>query len=232
MPAKGRFSCPHPALRATFSLREKGHAERSTRENLLLRPWLLCPAAHTARALDRAERNGAERGDGICAPSQGDRNLSVRRDQRRDRAGARPRQGRGDCGLHPAAQWGGGGAWAASPPSSCTRRRAAPRRLLFDHRGLRGPQWGLGSTRRARARARTARGLARLEDEGPRWSASGAGAGRRGRSILRLAGIYGPGLPQYADQSAPSRGAADRQAGAGVQPRPCRRHRRDFPASC
>ena len=149
MPAKGRFSCPHPALRATFSLREKGHAERSTRENLLLRPWLLCPAAYTARALDRAERNGAERGDGIGAPSQGDRDLSVRRRPT-------PRPGWSTPSPRPRRLWspsrramGRGRRWSASPPSSCTRRRCAASSTIRPS-GSTGTTMGPGSTRRAR----------------------------------------------------------------------------------
>ena len=55
------------------------------------------------------------------------------------------------------------------------------------------------------------------------WTALGARAGKA-VAILRLSGIYGPGQNALV-QVARGQREADRQAGPGLQPHPCRRHR-------
>ena len=69
---------------------------------------------------------------------------------------------------------------------------------------------------------RTARGLARLEDEA-RWTAAAKARGAEADSPAPRRDLRA--RPQCARQSARGAGEADRQAGPGVQPGPCRRHR-------
>ena len=141
-------------------------------------PWI--EASGTARS---AESVAALR-------REGDRSLWVRRRRGGAGAGAGARKGRGDRRLDPAARWGRGGARSLRARD---RRGAgaAAHRLLFDHRGLRRPSGGAWVDETSATRTRTARGLARLEDEA-RWTAAARAQGAEA-DILRLAGIYGPG---------------------------------------
>ena len=168
-------------------------------------PWI--EASGTART----------RGERRRAASRGRRSLSVRRRRGGAGAGAGARKGRGDRRLDPAARWGRGDARALRGRH---RRRAgaAAHRLLFDHRGLRRPRRRLGRRDQRDADAHGARaGAAR--GRGP---LDGGGPGARGRSRHPAPCRHLWARPQCARQSAPWRGAADRQAGPGVQPRPCR----------
>ena len=121
------------------------------------------------------------------------------------------------------------------PPRDGARRRARALRrrhqrrggpaagpLLFDHRRLWRSRRRLGRRDERDADAHfpwacAARGRGALDGGGP------GARGRRGhpasRRNLRA-------RPQRSGQSAPGPGAADRQAGSGLQPGACRRHRR------
>ena len=104
-----------------------------------------------------------------------------------------------------------GAAIAAAP--------ALRRIVYYSTIGVYGDHGGAWVDETSATRTRTARGLARIEDEA-RWTAAARARGAEA-DILRLAGIYGPGRNALVNL-APWRGAADRQAGPGVQPRPCR----------
>ena len=65
---------------------------------------------------------------------------------------------------------------------------------------------------------RTARGLARLEDEA-RWTAAAKARERKRTSCASPASM---GRAAMRSSICAGRGAADRQAGPGFQPRPCR----------
>ena len=168
-----------------------GHAAAwsTAREGLLLRPWLLRPAAHSARALDRGERNGADARRAVAALRR--KGIEAYRFDGADaepgleQALARPRRSSSPSRR----ARGRGGAGALRVRHRC-RAGAAAHRLLFDHRGLRRPS-GAWVDETSATRTRTARGLARLEDEA-RWTAAARARGAEA-DILRLAGIYGPG---------------------------------------
>ena len=103
---------------------------------------------------------------------------------------------------------------------------AAPdlrRVVYYSTIGVYGDHAGAWVDETSPTRTRTARGLARLKDEA-RWTAAARARGIEA-DILRLAGIYGPGRNALINLREGA-GAADRQAGSGLQPGPCRRHRR------
>ena len=97
--------------------------------------------------------------------------------------------------------------------------RALRRVAYYSTIGVYGDHGGAWVDETSATRTRTARGLARLEDEA-RWTAAARARGAEA-DILRLAGIYGPGRNALVNLRG-WRGAADRQARPGVQPRPCR----------
>ena len=99
---------------------------------------------------------------------------------------------------------------------------AAPalrRVVYYSTIGVYGDHGGAWVDETSATRTRTARGLARLEDEA-RWAAAAQARGAE-PDILRLAGIYGPGRNALVNLR---RGEARRivKPGPSVQPRPCR----------
>ena len=105
------------------------------------------------------------------------------------------------------------------------RRRAGAcgASLYYSTIGVYGDHGGAWVDETSATRTRTARGLARLEDEA-RWTAAARARGAEA-DILRLPASTGQAAMR---SSICARGEArrDRQAGPSVQPRPCRRHRR------
>ena len=96
---------------------------------------------------------------------------------------------------------------------------ALRRVVYYSTIGVYGDHNGAWVDEKSATRTRTARGLARLEDEA-RWSAAARALGAE-VDILRLAGIYGPGRNTLINLS---RGEARRivKPGQSVQPRACR----------
>ena len=187
------------------------------RESLLLRAGLLRPAVHSARPWIEASgttrtADGVEalRGEGIEAyrfdgagPDPGlERALGKAEaivvsipPARGARGGARSVWGRDRRGA------GAAGASSIIRPSGSTATTA-----------------GAWVDETSATRTRTARGLARLEDEA-RWAAAARARGAE-TDILRLAGIYGPGRNALTICAGARRGGSSSRA--GVQPRPCR----------
>ena len=156
--------------------------------SLLLRPWLLRPAPHSARALDRGERNGADRRRVAALRREGVeayRFDGARRSRGSIRRSARPRR----SSSRSPARWGRRGARTLRPHDRRSAGAAA-HRLLLDHRGLWRSRRRLGRRDKRDADAHGAR-AGRLEDEA-RWTAAARARGAEA-DILRLAGIYGPG---------------------------------------
>ena len=140
-------------------------------------PWI--EASGTART---AERVAALRGEGVEAYAF-------------DGAHAEPgleralRRGGGDRRLDPTAR--GTGATLGRFASSIAAAPALRRVLYYSTIGVYGDHGGAWVDETSATLTRTARGLARLEDEA-RWAAAARARGVEA-DILRLAGIYGPG---------------------------------------
>ena len=112
---------------------------------------------------------------------------------------------------------------AAARQSGERHAAAALDRLSLDRRRLWRPSAAPGSTRPANAgRCRGARCMRVAAEQD--WLALGRET-RLPVAILRLSGIYGPGRNAFVNLANGTAQAAG-QAGPGVQPHPCRRHRR------
>ena len=147
------------------------------------------PAPHCPRILDRGERNGAVGRGRRRVAGQGRRRLCVRRRARGPGAGAALKKAEAIVVSIPPRDGTGAAVerFAAAIAAAPDLRRI----LYYSTIGVYGDHGGGWVDETSATLTRTARGLARLEDEA-RWTAAARARGVEA-DILRLAGIYGPG---------------------------------------